>query len=261
MLPAVPNGKHTDTAIAITHKSAAGYEWLASDPQGYAAWFDAKNKTAFTRHAPDQKRALQRLNPRLYRQVDDVPDQLVRTPLQRAIQLMKRHRDVYFSHSKDAAYVPISIILTTLAAHLYTGEDNPHSALIAIVSGLLGHTALLENRSIVSVLATMRLIRRLPNGRWQIANPVNPAENFAGRWHEDSHARARAFFSWVRALQADILISPTNLDPSRLKKHLDKVLGGAVVTSQADFLVPTSQDVSPRRHIRITKPAKPWSSA
>ena len=40
----------------------------------------------------------------------------------------------------------------------------------------------------------MGLIRRLPDGTWYVGNPVNPAENFADRWHEDGHVRARAFF-------------------------------------------------------------------
>ena len=34
--------------------------------------------------------------------VDDVPDQLVRTPLQRSIQIMKRHRDVMFNGGTGA---------------------------------------------------------------------------------------------------------------------------------------------------------------
>ena len=258
VLPAVPDPGTTNTAIAITHKHDAGYDWSASDPRGYGGWFDGKNEAAFARHAPEQKRAIQRLEAHVYARVDDVPDQLVRTPLQRAIQLMKRNRDLHFSRPETVAYAPISIIVTTLAAHLYGGERDPYSALVAIVAGMQRHAALVDNRAIDPAFAAMGLIRRLPDGRWYIANPVNPAENFADRWHEDGHARPRAFFSWVEALQTDLLNPPTHLDPRRFKEHLARALGSAAVVPHADMLVPTAPDVAPRRRVHISNPAKPW---
>ena len=258
VLPAVPDAGFTDTAIAITHKNDDGYEWSASDPRGYGAWFDEKNDAAFIRHAAEQKRAIQRLEYHVYASVDDVPDQLVRTPLQRAIQLLKRNRDLHFNRRETVGYAPISIIITTLAAHLYRGEGDAHSALATIVGSLQAHAALVDNRAIDPVLSAMGLIRRLPDGGWYIGNPVNPAENFADRWHEDDHARARAFFAWVEALQTDLLNSPTDLGPSRFKEHLVRALGGAAVAAHAELLVPTVPDVAPRRPVRIANPARPW---
>lgn len=260
VLPAIRDFGLTDTAIAITHKHDYGYDWSASDPRGYGAWFDGKNQVAFARHAPEQKLAIQRLESHIYARVDDVPDQLVRTPLQRAIQLMKRNRDLHFNRPETVAYAPISIIITTLAAHLYGGQVDPHSALVAIVAALQRHTALVHNRAIDPALAGMGLIRRLPDGTWYIANPVNPAENFADRWHEDGHARARAFFSWVEVLQTDLLNPPTHLDPRRFKEHLARALGAAAVAPHADILVPTAPAVAPRRRVHISNPAKPWRS-
>ena len=258
VLPAVPDPGLTDTAIAITHKHDAGYDWSASDPRGYGTWFDGKNQAAFARHAPEQKREIQRLEAHIYARVDDVPDQLVRTPLQRAIQLMKRNRDLHFNQPESAPYAPISIIVTTLAAYLYGGEGDPYSALVAIGAGLQQHAVLIDNRAIDAALAARGLIRRLPNGSWYIANPVNPAENFADRWHEDGHARARAFFTWVEALQTDLLNPPTDLDPRHFKEHLARALGAAAIAPHADMLLPTGRDVAPRRRVRISNPAKPW---
>ena len=47
-------------------------------------------------------------------------------PLQRAVQLLKRHRDVTYANStkEEKAAAPISIIITTLAAHAYQGEGD-----------------------------------------------------------------------------------------------------------------------------------------
>ena len=257
-LPAVPDPGLTGTAVAITHKSDTDYDWSASDPRGYATWFDNKNEAAFARHVAEQKRSIQRREPHVYAHVDDVPDYLVRTPLQRAIQLLKRNRDLHFNRPETVGYAPISIVVTTLAAHLYGGESDAHSALATIIGRLQGHGALVENRSIDPTLAAMGLIRRLSDGRWYIGNPVNPAENFADRWHEDGHARARAFFSWVEALQTDLLNPPTDLDPRRFKEHLGRALGGAAVAPHADIILPTARDVTPRRRVRIADPAKPW---
>ena len=50
---------------------------------------------------------------RLYAAVEDVPTYELKTPLQRAVQLLTRHRDVMFADNPDVA--PISMILTNLA--------------------------------------------------------------------------------------------------------------------------------------------------
>lgn len=259
VLPAIPdeNGPQS-TAIAITHKADAGYSWSASDPQGYGDWFDAKNAEAFTRVVVEQKEAIQRRASLVFASVENVPDQLVRTPLQRSIQLLKRNRDLHFNRSKAIDRAPISIIITTLGAQLYAGEPNAYTALSGIVGRLQQHAALVEGRAIDPSLAMMRLIRRLPDGTWYIGNPVNPAENFADRWHEDDHARARAFFSWVDDLQKDLSILQTNGDSRLLKENLTRMLGTAAVAKHFDVLNPTSGAAESRPRIHINSPAKPW---
>ncbi len=259
VLPAVPEPRGLlDTAISITHKAGTVYSWSASNPRGYGDWFDQKNAAAFLRESLEQKRAIQRRAPNIYTSIDKVPDQLVRTPLQRSIQIMKRHRDLRFNHHDRLDYAPISIIPTTLAATLYANEADIYSALFGIIHKLQGHAALVEGKNIDQSLSDIGLIRRLPNGKWYIGNPANPDENFADRWHEDNHARARAFFSWVDTLQKDLLNIVNETRPRVLKEELGRALGMGVVTKHLDALVPPSAafDTPPRIH--ITSPAKPW---
>ena len=131
-LPALPDATHqrllleqrgfsaewTDTAIAITDRDDPNFrqvteDWPHSNPKGYANWFRSKMREVFeARH-----RALA-LEARV--SVEDIPEHKVRTPLQSAIQILKRHRDVMFSERIDDK--PLSIILTTLAAHSYQQE-------------------------------------------------------------------------------------------------------------------------------------------
>ena len=189
--------------------------------------------------------------------MDDVPDQMVRTPLQRSIQIMKRHRDVMFNGGTGANYAPISMIVTTLAAHLYRDEPDVYAALTAIVARLHGHAGLVEHRVIEQTLASLELIQRTRDGKWYIGNPVNPAENFADRWHEDNHARARAFFQWVEALQEDLvdILAENRLGTAR--NRLAAVLGASAAAGHLGLITLTEAAASPAR-VHISSAARPW---
>ena len=261
ILPSVPDGSGLlDTSIAITNKNGATYHWSASNPKGYSDWFHTKNQEAFKLVLAEQKRAIQSRASTIYASVDDVPDQLVRTPLQRSIQIMKRHRDLSFNGGTKNDYAPISIIITTLAAHLYGGEPDIFSALTEIVSKLSAYVGLLENHAVDWTLVPRNLIARTPDGRWFIGNPVNPAENFADRWHEDNHARARVFFSWVKALKGDLVDILVSGHPETVRRRLTAVLGASVVSSHIDLIASTPAGALNPPKITISRPAKPWGS-
>lgn len=259
VLPAVPDAHILfNTAIAITNRKDASYTWSASNPCGFGTWFNDRNALAFARAVAVQKQYIQRYAPNIYASIDEVPNQLVRTPLQRAIQLMKRHRDLCFNHYERIDYAPISIIITTLAAHFYSNEPDIYTTLSGIVRKLQAHATLVENEPIQDSIAQKGLIQRRPDGTWYIGNPVNPDENFADRWHEDNHARARAFFMWVDILQKDILNILEEINPQLLKKHLSRVLGVAVVAKNFDVLIPPTPIINTPPHIHINGAAKPW---
>lgn len=85
-------------------------QWKASNPKGYAHWFETTEQLAI-------KRALDGLEPL------PAPMAAHATPtLRRLVQLLKRFRDV--RHEQSLAVAPISIVLTTLAGHHYFGETS-----------------------------------------------------------------------------------------------------------------------------------------
>ena len=259
VLPAVADRTGLlSTALAITDKKGSAYSWSASDPRGYGAWFDDKNRAAFALAVSEQKRNIQLSASQVYASIDDVPDQLVRTPLQRAIQIMKRHRDLRFNHNDRNQYAPISIIITTLAAHLYRNEPDVYSTLSGIVERLQAHSALVEGKAIDRSLAEMGLIQRRPDGTWYLGNPVNPDENFADRWHEDNHARAHAFFNWVESLQDDLLNILNESNAQTLKQHLSRSLGIAATSSMFNTFLPPDVKVATPPRIHIDSAPKPW---
>ena len=260
ILPSVPERReHDDTGIAITNKQGTVYCWSASDPQGYGIWFDDRNDTAFARVAMEQKRSITARASHVYASVDDVPDQLVRTPLQRVIQIMKRHRDVKFSNDDANDFSPISMIITTLSARLYQGEIDVYTALTEIVTKLHAYTVLIDEGAANRIHPLSALIRRTSDGRWNIGNPVNPDENFADRWHEDDHARARAFFSWVVALKSDLVDFVTESRPHAARTRLSKALGASAVSDHV-HLIESEEAVVRAPRIQIGEAAKPWKS-
>lgn len=233
-----PTSPYSETAIALTHKEKEGqlYKWKPSNPKGFATWFKSQN-TTFMELFPQQKQAIlaKAKNPRtlqpIYESVDKVPDQLVRTPLQRAIQILKRHRDMRFASEDRNIIKPISIIITTLAASLYQGEGNIYYTLKSIITKLALYAELQKSQYVTlnKSIAGLGLISRKADGTWEIPNPANPGENFANRWHEDSHARARAFFEWVNMVTMDLTLALETGDTGKLQAVLEPSFGKRAV--------------------------------
>ena len=169
--------KYAKHAIKITDNRNANYrdhtiEWPGSNPEGYALWF-----LDIMKIQADQIRS--KLSAELKLSIDRIPEYKVRTPLQRAIQLMKRHRDQLFGNDD---LKPISIIITTLAARSYIDVMRNQSG------GLFYDIVL-------SIVENMVNYIEKRNGISWIPNPVNPNENFADKWHLNPKLSLK-FFEW-----------------------------------------------------------------
>ena len=141
-------------------------------------------------------------------EIENVPNYSVKTPLQMVVQLLKRHRDICFEHDTDNA--PISIIITTLAAHAYSGEMSLYDAMCNILDHMTDNISIRD-------------------GVYWIENPVMPAENFADKWAQYP-ARQEAFFAWVTRARKELIDDPLrSLGIDQLKKHYASVLGEAPV--------------------------------
>ena len=168
ILPCVPSDEAfivpgaTEIDITDKNKSTGHYRFKVSNPSAYHDWFVSMAQPYVL--VANSKFAAKAT------EIKPVPSQASRlkTPLQKAIQLLKRHRDVCFiDHQEDA---PISVIITTLAAKACPHGDNVFTALKTI----------LENMG--------DLVESRPDGYW-VANPVLPSENFAERWNVDTKKR------------------------------------------------------------------------
>ena len=217
ILPAIPDAvefKHLlesrgiepsnwlDFAIAITDNTFPNYnridpEWPRSNPKGYAEWFRSRMQTRFDAI----RKSLMK------RRIDEVPEYKIKTPLQRAIQILKRHRDILFANAPDDK--PISIIITTLAGHAYNNEPDVLATLQNVVVGM------------------PRYIQR-NNGVVWIPNPVNPLENFADKWAEHPQ-RKENFYKWLSEVQKDLNTALGRPDIQRAAESLKSRLGERVI--------------------------------
>lgn len=167
----ITDNEHTDYPTETDHQN-----WLKSNPIGYGKWFF---------HRADIATNEIKL---LSDAVQPVPKfQKEKLPLQRVVQILKRHRDMKFNGDEDK---PISIIITTLASKAYNKETSIIEALISVVNNMAGF---IEERW---------SDEHGKNIKW-ISNPVNDEENFADKW-VDHPKRQENFYQWLEEIQKDL---------------------------------------------------------
>lgn len=249
ILPAIPDNSRGTNAILIPDRQLSC--WTQSNPKGFAAWFGQRMIVQLTKLAEARGANVQ-----------DLPVYSVRTPLQRAIQLLKRHRDSRFNGGALADDKPISMIITTLAAQIYQGEADIFSAMTNIVNTLAAYSPLLvQGGQVQERIAKMGIIAKGQDSRWYIPNPVNPDENFADKWHEDKDRKAKAFFQWVSWLQTDLPQILSHLKAENISPTLKAAFGSTVVERAVAAMKSTSAAAAPSvsaPHVIIENPSKPW---
>ena len=193
----------SEDAIAITDKPPEGaYVWLLSNPKGYAKWFTemsiirGSTVTSAVESAPNYQRK--------------------KSPLQRVVQMLKRHRDIWIE--KQNTYYksekPISVIITTLAAKAYrykvdANETEILQALQTVAENMLDY------------------IETVGGVDW-VRNPVNEHENFADKW-EQNPTRKRCFMRWHERVCTDLNALNSAATDTDVYEALALFLGAGIV--------------------------------
>jgi hypothetical protein len=147
--------------------AAISYDWNISNPEGYARWFEQRMES---------KRYVSLMEKANYEKLKVFER---KTVLQRCVQILKRHRDMMFRYQPDLK--PISIIITTLSGHAYSGEYTLEDAITNIVDKMGG------------------LIRK---SGVRVPNPTRPEEDFTDKWKENPDLEL-AFERWLIQARAD----------------------------------------------------------
>ena len=174
VLPSIPNLERPPTGILLTDTKLT--RWQKSNPKAYAEWFYKRMEVAIQESRIALAKSIQA-------SIEDVPEWKVKTPLQRSIQLLKRHRDIYFQNKPENK--PVSIIITTLAAKAYENQLDITNAITKILEEM---PKCIEKR----------------NGKWWVVNPVDPDENFADKWNENPELE-KSFKLWIYKAYDDFI--------------------------------------------------------
>jgi len=227
------------------------YDYDPSNPLGYIEWF--KQVMNYQRVREDRMRYYAKT------EVKEIELPYVRTPLQKAVQILKRHRDI-FSEGREEKYIPSSIIITTLCGLTYNyqmtyaiGTGNVYDALQSMLQGF------------------QQFIKRNSDGAYSLPNPSYTTENFLAKWNDDENY-VKEFSAWINKATQDILVNPEryieadqshlnlllensfgkNLSASSLKRYAE---GIGKLASNGEFRYnPTNQSITTSKEDKEYKP-------
>ena len=206
MTPAVPNWRCTEGGVLVPDRALT--RWKPTNPEGYLKWF--KERASLVPKTSElvlfnEKRAVSA-------KAEPLPEQrFSKGVLRRAVQIMKRHRDIHFAKRDHA---PISIIITTLAARAYAHvvASNTYDSEFDLLLDVLEYMPIFIDR-----------VEHAAGVCYTIPNPTTQGENFAEKWNQQP-ALAQAFYSWLDLAKANL----RRLEEQSRADALQQFLGQAV---------------------------------
>ena len=220
ILPACPDPIVGGSCLFVPDRKSQ--TWKHSNPKGYADWFASRCELALKALIESR---------RLMGKAEPIPPQEAaeeKAILKRVVQLLKRWRDVRFQREPKLA--PISMVLTTLAAHAYVGERTVTEAMTSVLN------------SFVSLVASS-------NPRLYVPNPANPKEDLSERW--DDRERYRAFVDGVQELHKRWNEALAARGIQNVSNQLEQIFGEPV-TSALKKQARTLQELREKSSLRVT---------
>lgn len=207
--------------------------WLISNSEGFALWFEARMALGTGFEERLRKMAMQA-------NVEKLPVWRWKTPLQKAIQLLKRHRDSMFIPIPESK--PISIIITTLAAYAYQGEEDVVSAIDRILKDMDSY---------------------ISPSRPHVPNPVNQDEDFADKWYRadcKKYELEKNFKRWLAQARSDFRNLESLHSKEKVERFAQERFKVRIPQSEMEIIQPNlkpSQEFGRPNNI-TANPVRPW---
>ena len=247
-----------ETAIALPYQDYAGFTWATNNPKGYRAWFEGINSPFVDACRDSYRKQLFLEHTYVYNSVEEIPDELIRSSLQRVIQILKYHRNVYYGKISDGEEIkPNSAIITTIVANIAKSAPQNISTfellkMVLLDLDIYAKHQTMSNTDFIKMYGEKKNISR-NSGRWFIENPANPEDNLADHWNTDARI-PREFFKWASTVREDLLDSlkcddtffRTKIEAAFGRKQVSQVWGNRYCAT------------SPKPISNVTI-AKPWS--
>lgn len=218
--------KYAGDAVAIAWKNPE--QWHGSNPRGLCRWFIDKNERFAAAGKAQRKARILRESRGVFASIEEIPDALDRSMMQRAVQVLKRSRDVYYHRSVGLNKAPASCIITVMIGNL-SEELSDDANVVEFLEGFA--------RSARSV-ATTRVLR----------NPVYN-ENLLHDWKDESFAN---FASWIEEIRRSLDSLRCGTQSKRgaaAEAIFGRKIGNSILpAAMAGTSVPA-----------IVKPSRPWA--
>lgn len=225
-----------DTAIAIPKHCEKNYNWITNNPKGYRTWFDTINEPFNDASREQYRGILLEKNQLLYASVEDIPKGLDRSAMQRVIQILKYHRDMYYSKVNNGDNIkPISAIISTIVAHISSSAPSTNMSVFDLLNHVLNEFAIyadhqhLTEEKFAENHHDKNVIDR-KNGKWTIENPANPEDNLADQWNQNSDI-PKYFFMWAKIVQEDLINSLKSCSDEDFRAIAESAFGQKAVAN------------------------------
>ena len=159
--------------IKIPEKKLHG--WSDGNPKGFANWFINVGNSQPEHLLKSYSETFLKAN------VDNEPlpnDTYLKTPLQRAVQLIKRYRDIYFQNKDNKVS---SIVISTLTVQHYRQEVSIYETVDNVLFRIKS-----------SYQDSLRY-----GDRFKVLNPVNSDEDFTDFWTSEHYSN---FYEFIDSL-------------------------------------------------------------
>ena len=242
-----------DDSIAIPKSEDRRYTWLTNNPKGYKNWFSAINDPYAALNREAVRRSIFSQNRALFNSVEDIPTGLERSPVQRVIQILKYHRNVYYSKYPGGKELkPISAIIGTLVAQV-AEKHVPTMGTFDLLQSVLNELRvyseqLTSNQSTFKQAHPGNTLLMREGQKWVLRNPANPEDNLTDAWNNNPRI-APVFFKWLTCAHTD-LISSLSLSDAEFRtqiagafgdKQVRRVWGSKYEKTHTSAITPNSQ--------------------
>lgn len=219
------NGYHVDIIPAkpisnnsIRIPNRKRNKWVERRPKLYSQWFNEisnkKSKFVYFNEKASINDALFARDRAI--EIDELEESDFEevNVLNRAVQLIKRARDVYFDSKNISKRIPQSIIYTTLCALHYEGEYDI--------------LELMEKYS--------NKFLSLSESRLSVQNPVNNSEYFTEKWPDKKEYQTN-FESFSKYFHKQISVLGSSNDSEEIITVLNELFGSSIYSRVKTFLI------------------------
>lgn len=201
-----------DSSIAIPRFSNQKiYNWITNNPAGYKKWFEQINEKFNKYSYEEYRKELLSESNGFFGSIDEIPYQLDRSSLQRVIQILKYHRDIFYSHIPNGEDLkPISALISTVVVKISQNFDpriGCFDLLDIVINEMLNYEEILKI-GFSKFNATYEERKELIDEelKWKVENPANPGDNLADLWNKNEQI-PYLFFKWLNTAKRELINS------------------------------------------------------